>query len=135
MDDAVPRSGVTEVTASYGEALRLIGTQDPNGNHIGIVNVSSHGLRLIALGLRTLGLLVVLSLFVLREPFSWLPVADGGPAALVALRDWDLVSTPTWLLGVVLYLAYLAIAEFKNSVFVGQSGAEIHLARHKKIAA
>jgi hypothetical protein len=28
---------------------------------------------------------------------------------------------------------YFAIAQFKSSVFVGQSGAEIHLARHKKI--
>ena len=77
MDDAAPRSGVTEVTASYGEALRLIGTQDPNGNHIGIVHVSSQGLRLIALGLRTLGLLVVVSLIVLRQPFGWLPIGDG----------------------------------------------------------
>ena len=62
MDEAAARTGVTEITASYGEALRLIGTQDPNGNHIGIVNVSSRGLRAIALALRTVGLLVVLSL-------------------------------------------------------------------------
>ena len=61
------------------------------------------------------------------------PIADGAPAFLLALPGWGILSTPTWLLGVVLYLAYFAIAEFKNSVFVGQSGAEIHLARHKKI--
>ena len=133
MDEAAARTGVTEITASYGEALRLIGTQDPNGNHIGIVNVSSRGLRAIALALRTVGLLVVLSLFFVRAPFGWLPIGDGAPAFLLALRDWEILSTPTWLLGVVLYLAYFAIAEFKNSVFVGQSGAEIHLARHKKI--
>ena len=37
MEDTEPpvRSGVTEVKASYGEALRVIGTQDKNGNHIG----------------------------------------------------------------------------------------------------
>ena len=58
---------------------------------------------------------------------------DTAPAALVALRDWQMISVGWWLVGLVLYLLYFAIAQFKSSVFVGQSGAEIHLARHKKI--
>jgi hypothetical protein len=62
-----------------------------------------------------------------------LPVSDTAPAVLVALRDWSIVSIGTWLLALVLYILYFAVAQFKSSVFVGQSGAEIHLARHKKI--
>ena len=131
-EEAAPRSGVTEVTASYAEALRVIGTQDGAGNHIGIVNVSV-GLRLVGLVLRSAGLLLVLSLYVIREPLAWLPIGDTAPAALLALRDWQVVSFGTWALSVALYLVYFAIAQFKSSVFVGQSGAEIHLARHKKI--
>jgi hypothetical protein len=127
------RSGVSEVKASYGEALRVIGTQDTAGNHIGIVNVSWVGLRLVGLGLRLVGLLAVIALYAVREPLAWLPIPDTAPAALVELRDWQLVSASTWLLALFLYLVYFAIAQFKSSVFVGQSGAEIHLARHKKI--
>ena len=127
------RTGVTEVKASYSEALRLIGTQDRLGNHIGIVNVSWVGLRLVGLALRVLGLFAVVALYSVREPLTWLPIPDTAPAALVELRDWQVLSLGTWLLALVLYLIYFAIAQFKSSVFVGQSGAEIHLARHKKI--
>jgi hypothetical protein len=127
------RSGVTEVRGSYGEALRVIGTQDAVGNHIGIVSISWVGLRLVGLGLRLVGLVAVLALFLVRQPLSWLPIDDTAPPALLALRDWAIVSAGTWLLALVLYLLYFAIAQFKSSVFVGQSGAEIHLARHKKI--
>lgn len=132
-EEAATRSGVTEVKASYGEALRVIGTQDRVGNHIGIVNVSWIGLRLVGLALRLAGLVVVVALFAVREPLAWLPIPDTAPAALVELRDWQVLSLSTWLLAVALYLIYFAIAQFKSSVFVGQSGAEIHLARHKKI--
>ena len=127
------RTGVTDAKASYGEALRLIGTQDRVGNHIGIVNVSSVGLRLVGLALRLLGLVAVIALFAVREPLGWLPIPDTAPAALVELRDWQVFSLGTWLLALALYVIYFAIAQFKSSVFVGQSGAEIHLARHKKI--
>ena len=132
-EEAATRSGVTEVKASYGEALRVIGTQDRVGNHIGIVNVSWIGLRLVGLAVRVAGLVAVASLIAVREPLAWLPIPDTAPAALVELRDWQVLSLSTWLLGVALYLIYFAIAQFKSSVFVGQSGAEIHLARHKKI--
>jgi hypothetical protein len=131
--DSVTRSGVTEVKGSYSEALRVIGTQDAVGNHIGIVNISWIGLRLVGLGLRLVGLLAVVALYAVQQPLSWLPFSDAAPAALVALRDWQVVSLGTWLVALVLYLLYFAIAQFKSSVFVGQSGAEIHLARHKKI--
>lgn len=127
------RSGVTDVKASYAEALRIIGTQDQHGNHIGIVSVSWVGLRLVGLGFRLLGLAVVISLFFVRQPLNWLPITDGAPAMLVQLRDWTLLSTGTWLLALFWYVLYFAVAQFKSSVFVGQAGAEIHLARHKKI--
>ncbi|MPZ16605.1 MAG: hypothetical protein GEV06_01635 [Luteitalea sp.] len=127
------RSGVTDVKASYAEALRLIGTQDQHGNHIGIVSVSWVGLRLVGLALRLLGLVVVVGLVFARQPLNWLPISDGAPAMFVQLRDWTLLSTGTWLLALFWYLLYFAVAQFKSSVFVGQSGAEIHLARHKKI--
>jgi hypothetical protein len=127
------RSGVTDVKASYAEALRIIGTQDQHGNHIGIVSVSWVGLRLVGLAVRLLGLAVVISLFFVRQPLNWLPISDGAPAMLVQLRDWTLLSTGTWLLALFWYVLYFAVAQFKSSVFVGQSGAEIHLARHKKI--
>ena len=127
------RTGVTEIKASYGEALRLIGTQDKLGNHIGIVSVSWVGLRLVGLGLRLLGLVAVIALFAVREPLAWLPIPDTAPAAVVELRNWQVFSLGTWLLALLLYVVYFAIAQFKSSVFVGQSGAEIHLARHKKI--
>lgn len=127
------RSGVTEVKANYSEALRTIGTQDQFGNHIGIVNVSWVGLRLVGLVLRVLGLIAVIALYSVREPLAWLPIPDTAPAAFVELRNWQVFSLGTWLLALVLYLVYFAIAQFKSSVFVGQSGAEIHLARHKKI--
>jgi hypothetical protein len=132
-DAPAPRAGVTEVKASYGEALRVIGTQDGLGNHIGIVNVTWVGLRLVGLALRILGLIAVIALYSVREPLAWLPIPDTAPAALVELRDWQVFSLGTWLLALVLYALYFAIAQFKSSVFVGQSGAEIHLARHKKI--
>jgi hypothetical protein len=132
-DAPAPRAGVTEVKASYGEALRVIGTQDGLGNHIGIVNVTWVGLRLVGLALRILGLIAVIALYSVREPLAWLPIPDTAPAALVELRDWQVFSLATWLLALVLYALYFAIAQFKSSVFVGQSGAEIHLARHKKI--
>jgi hypothetical protein len=131
--ESTTRSGVTEVRGSFSEALRIIGTQDSVGNHIGIVSVSWIGLRLVGLGLRLVGLLAVISLYAVRQPLAWLPVSDAAPAVLVALRDWSILSIGTWLLALVLYLLYFAIAQFKSSVFVGQSGAEIHLARHKKI--
>ena len=127
------RTGVTEVKANYGEALRIIGTQDRVGNHIGIVSVSWVGLRLVGLALRLLGLVAVVALYSVREPLAWLPIPDTAPAALVELRDWQVFSLGTWLLALILYVLYFAIAQFKSSVFVGQSGAEIHLARHKKI--
>jgi hypothetical protein len=132
-EGSVARSGVTEVKGSYGEALRVIGTQDAVGNHIGIVNISWVGLRLVGLAFRLAGLLAVLALYFVQQPLAWLPVSDAAPSALVALRDWQVVSLGTWLAALVLYLLYFAIAQFKSSVFVGQSGAEIHLARHKKI--
>ena len=131
--DSAARTGVTEIKGSYGEALRVIGTQDAVGNHIGIVNISWVGLRLVGLGLRLVGLLAVVALYAVQQPLAWLPIPDTAPAALVALRDWQLISAGWWLVGLVLYLLYFAIAQFKSSVFVGQSGAEIHLARHKKI--
>ncbi|MPY90374.1 MAG: hypothetical protein GEU99_20935 [Luteitalea sp.] len=127
------RSGVTEVQASYSEALRVIGTQDQHGNHIGIVSVSGVRLRLVGLALRVLGLAVVVGLFFVRQPLNWLPIPDTAPATLVELRDWTLFSAGTWLLGLFWYVLYFAVAQFKSSVFVGQAGAEIHLARHKKI--
>lgn len=132
-DRSTARSGVTEVKANYSEALRTIGTQDQFGNHIGIVNVSWIGLRLVGLGLRVFGLIAVIALYAVQTPLSWLPIPDTAPAALVELRDWQVFSFGTWLLALVLYLVYFAIAQFKSSVFVGQSGAEIHLARYKKI--
>lgn len=132
-ETTAPRTGVTEVKASYGEALRLIGTQDRVGNHIGIVSVSWVGLRLIGLALRLAGLVAVIALYAVQAPLAWLPISDTAPAALVELRDWQVFSLGTWLLALVLYVTYFAIAQFKSSVFVGQSGAEIHLARHKKI--
>src|SRR5918996_5072457 len=127
------RTGVTEAKASYGEALRLIGTQDRVGNHIGIVIVSWVGLRLVGLALRLLGLVAVIALYAVREPLAWLPIPDTAPAALVELRNWQLFSIATWALALFWYLLYFAVAQFKSSVFVGQSGAEIHLARYKKI--
>ncbi len=132
-DRSTARSGVTEVKANYSEALRTIGTQDQFGNHIGIVNVSWIGLRLVGLGLRVFGLIAVIALYAVQTPLAWLPIPDTAPAALVELRDWQVFSFGTWLLALVLYLVYFAIAQFKSSVFVGQSGAEIHLARYKKI--
>jgi hypothetical protein len=127
------RSGVTEVRASYSEALRVIGTQDANGNHIGIVNVSWVGLRLVGLLLRVLGLMAVIALYFVRQPLAWLPIPDVAPQAAIELRDWTLVSAATWASALFFYLLYFGIAQFKSSVFVGQSGAEIHLARYKKI--
>ncbi|GMV22726.1 MAG: hypothetical protein AMXMBFR57_26750 [Acidimicrobiia bacterium] len=132
-DRSTARSGVTEVKANYSEALRIIGTQDQFGNHIGIVNVSWIGLRLVGLGLRLFGLIAVIALYAVQTPLSWLPIPDTAPAALVELRNWQVFSLGTWLLALVLYLVYFAVAQFKSSVFVGQSGAEIHLARYKKI--
>ena len=133
-DDApAPRTGVTEARASYGEALRVIGTQDRAGNHIGIVNVSWGGLRLVGLFFRVLGLIAVIALYAVQQPLAWLPIPDTAPAIFVQLRDWQVFSLTTWLLALVLYLVYFAIAQFKSSVFVGQPGAEVHLARHKKI--
>src|SRR5918993_2939094 len=127
------RTGVTQAKASYSEALRVVGTQDGVGNHIGIVNVSWVGLRLVGLGLRLLGLVAVIALYAVREPLAWLPIPDTAPSVLVELRNWEVLSLGTWLLALLLYVIYFAIAQFKSSVFVGQSGAEIHLARHKKI--
>lgn len=132
-DSPLSRSGVTEIRASYSEALRVIGTQDANGNHIGIVNVSWVGLRLVGLGLRLLGLIIVLSLYLIRQPLGWLPLPDGAPDVLLQLRDWQVLSLANWLVALVFYLIYVAVAQFKTSVYVGQSGAEIHLARYKKI--
>jgi hypothetical protein len=132
-EDAASRSGVTEIKGNYSEALRVIGTQDAVGNHIGIVSISWVGLRLVGLVIRFVGLLAVVALYAVQQPLSWLPIPDTAPAVLVALRDWQLVSLTTWLVALVLYLLYFAVAQFKSSVFVGQSGAEIHLARHKKI--
>ena len=135
MEDTEPavRSGVTEVKATYSESLRVIGTQDQHGNHIGIVSVSWAGLRLVGLVVRLVGLLVVLGLGALNQPLAWLPIADDAPAMFVALRDWELLPGIGWALALFWYLVYFAVAQFKSSVFVGQSGAEIHLARHKKI--
>jgi hypothetical protein len=131
--EAPTRSGVTEVRGSYGEALRIIGTQDAVGNHIGIVSISWAGLRLVGLVLRVIGLIAVVALYAVRQPLAWLPIPDFAPEPLVALRDWEILSITTWLFALLLYIAYFALAQFKSSVFVGQSGAEIHLARHKKI--
>ena len=127
------RIGVTEVRGSFSEALRIIGTQDPAGSHIGIVTISWAGLRLVGLGLRMVGLVGVIALYLVRQPLAWLPIPDAAPAVLVGIRDWEILSLGTWLLALVLYLLYFAIAQFKSSVFVGLAGAEIHLARHKKI--
>ena len=127
------RIGVTEVKGTFSEALRVIGTQDSGGNHIGIVTISWAGLRLIGLGLRLVGLVGVIALYLVRQPLAWLPIPDAAPAVLVGIRDWEILSLGTWLVALVLYLLYFAIAQFKSSVFVGQAGAEIHLARHKKI--
>jgi hypothetical protein len=131
--ESAARIGVTEVRGSYSEALRVIGTQDDSGNHIGIVTISWAGLRLVGLGLRIVGLVAVIALYLVRQPLAWLPIPDAAPAVFVGIRDWEIVSLGTWLLALVLYLLYFAIAQFKSSVFVGQAGAEIHLARHKKI--
>jgi hypothetical protein len=69
MDSVV---GVTEKSGTYQEALREIGKQDEEGQTIGIVYVTSGVLSFFPTLLRSLGLLVVLSLYFFHQPLSFL---------------------------------------------------------------
>lgn len=87
----------------------------------------------MGLALRVVGLVAVIGLYFVRQPLGWLPIPDVAPAALVAIRDWEMFSVITWGMALFWYLVYFGVAQFKSSVFIGQVGAEIHLARYKKI--
>lgn len=126
-----PDAGVAEISAPFGEALSKIGTTDANGNTIGIVNCTWVGMRLFGLAFRLAGLLLLIMLYFAQQPFAWLPIPDGTP--LSEIRGWEMFSGWKWSAAVLCYLGYFVAAQFQSSMFRGQSGAEIHLAKHKKI--
>ena len=122
MDSVV---GVTEKRGSYQQALRKIGKQDEEGQTIGIVYVTSGVFSFFPTLLRTLGLLAVLSLYFVHNPFSLLPL----PLDI----DFTVFSLGRWLAAVVLYLLYFGFSLVKDNLYSGQPGAEIHFMKHEKI--
>ncbi len=127
------RMGVSEWSASYDEAMRLVGKQDSEGRTIAICYIGGLGLRIVPLILRSLGLVLILSLYFMRQPFAWLPVGFGDPEWLIAMQQWSLFSWTSWLLSIAIYLAYFAVSTLKSSIYPGLPGAEIHFDRYKKI--
>ena len=60
----------------------------------------------------------------MREPLAWLPIPDTAPAVLVELRNWQVLSLGTWLLALVLYVLYFAIADHDDGPIRSGRGEE-----------
>jgi len=126
--------GVGESSANYSDSLRQVGRQDNNGNTIGISYFSITSLTLVPLALRLAVLLVLfLSIFV-QQPLHWiLPNIPDLPGWYYQLRDWQMFSVVNWIAVLVIYAAYVGVSLWKNGIYIGQPGMEIHFTKHKKI--
>jgi len=125
--------GVAEASGSYDDALQWVGKQDADGSTIAICYIRASALRMVPLLLRLLVLAFLLSLVVFRQPFGWLPAGPDSPEWVGSVREWNLFSWGSWILALVIYLAYFAVATLKSSIYPGLPGAEIHFARYRKI--
>jgi len=129
------RIGISEVTTSYRNALKLIGSQDANGDTIGIAYISSSPFNLIPLALRTIIFIILaLAIFIQIKPFGWMPVSENEPELLLRLVNWNIGLTFfSWFLIMLFYSIYYVICLWKNNIYMGLVGAEIHFTRHNKI--
>ena len=125
--------GIAEAAGSFTTSLGSVGKQDARGETILISYIRSRGLEIIPLGLRAVGFVLLLGLVVFRQPLAWLPVADTAPTWLVAIRDWEAVSMPGWLLAVGIYLAYFCVCIVNQGFYRGVEGMELHFVKHAKM--
>ncbi len=116
--------GVAEPRDGFADSLRMVGRQTNGGTAV-ICYVTGTGLRLIPLGLRVVGLLLLLYSIRWQNPFSWIPLEQA--------QSFEAFSMGTWLLAVGLYMVYFVFTLFQNGMYKGEPGAEIHLSRYKKI--
>lgn len=126
-------TGVSQTHAGFQEALKTCGTMDSKGNTIGMVNVTGTVLRWIPLGIRVAGLILLLLMVRFRQPLGFLPGDMLGIEWLSALQHWELFSTWTWLLAVVLYLVYLAFTIVSKGLYRGVPGQAILFSRYGKV--
>jgi hypothetical protein len=126
-------TGVSQTTDKFQDALKTCGTMDSDGDTIGMVNVTGTALRWIPLGIRVAGLLIILLMARFRQPLGFLPGDMFGIEWLSALQHWELFSTWTWLLAVVLYLVYLGVSVISKGLYRGVPGQAILFSRYGKV--
>jgi hypothetical protein len=125
--------GVSEISDGFNDSLRRVGQQDKDGRTIGIAYFANTGLRIIPLVLRAFGFVALFALLFMQQPFSWLPVTANSPAILLQLQQWQMFSLWLWSLALLVYTAYYAVSLWKNGIYTGQPGMEIHFERHRKV--
>lgn len=125
--------GISQTGASFSNALKLCGTMDREGNTIGIVNVEWAGLRWIPLGLRLFGLILVISMGIFKYPLGFLPGDRLGIGWMSTLEHWELFTTTTWVIAIVLYATYFVASILRNGLYFGIPGLEIQFSRYGEI--
>lgn len=122
--------GVCEAEGSLSEALQNVGKQDTDGGVVAVHYIKSTGLRLIPLVVRAGVFLLLIGVYFVRQPFGWIPVSSG---FLGELSAWEGVSLFSWLVAILLYSGYFAVTLWKDGIFVGRPGTDIHFTMHNRI--
>lgn len=125
--------GIAEARLSFTDSLGSVGKQDKRGETILIAYTRSLGLDVVPLILRALGFVALLSLILVRQPFSWLPVQPGASAWLVAIRDWEAFSLLGWSSALVIYLAYFCVCLVNQGFYRGVEGMDLHFTKHTRM--
>jgi len=126
--------GVAEASAIYSDSLRQVGKQDGQGNTIGISYFTLTSLALIPLALRLAVFLLLFASVFMQQPLHWiLPDAPDLPTWYQQLRDWQMFSIVNWIGVMVIFAIYVGVSLWKDGIYVGQPGMEIHFTKHKKI--
>ena len=125
--------GIAEAAGSFSDSLASVGKQDARGETVLISYIRSRGLEVIPLVLRVFGFVALCGLIVVRQPFGGLPTGDGLPAWWLALQSWEAVSPVSWVVALVIYLAYFAVSLVNQGFYRGVEGMELHFTKHTRM--
>ena len=129
------RAGVVEIHTSYTEALGLAGTSNAEGETIVVAYVKSPLILKwwLPFLIQLSGLVALAFLLRVQRPLYLLPDWLFLVPQAAAIRDYELFSTATFVLVLLVYVAFCVLSHIKRRRFIGQIGLDIHFTRFGKI--